>query len=74
MASRTMEPPVAEVTENDSISAYGNARSTIQGKPLSAETLRKIHAYWRACNYLSLGMILKTAVSPGHRPADQCFR
>ena len=26
-------------------------------KPLSAEDLRKIHAYWRACNYLAVGMI-----------------
>jgi len=25
--------------------------------PLSAEELRKIHAYWRACNYLAVGMI-----------------
>jgi len=24
---------------------------------LEAEALRKIHAYWRACNYLGLGMI-----------------
>ena len=40
-----------------SISAYGTARSTVQGAPLSEETLRKTDAYWRACNYLSLGMI-----------------
>jgi hypothetical protein len=34
MASRTMEPPpVIEPTEEDSLSAYGAARSTIQGKP-----------------------------------------
>src|SRR5579863_10490013 len=26
-------------------------------KPLSAEELRKIHAYWRAANYLSVGQI-----------------
>ncbi len=25
--------------------------------PLTAEELRKIHAYWRACNYLAVGMI-----------------
>src|SRR5712692_4266644 len=25
--------------------------------PLSVEQLRKINAYWRACNYLSAGMI-----------------
>jgi xylulose-5-phosphate/fructose-6-phosphate phosphoketolase len=28
-----------------------------QTKPLSDEELRKIHAYWRACNYLAVGMI-----------------
>lgn len=26
-------------------------------KPLDRESLRKIHAYWRACNYLAAGMI-----------------
>jgi len=26
-------------------------------KPLSAEELQKINAYWRACNYLAVGMI-----------------
>jgi xylulose-5-phosphate/fructose-6-phosphate phosphoketolase len=45
------------VDEQVSLSAYGKARSTITGSPLSAEELRKIDAYWRACNYLSLGMI-----------------
>ena len=30
---------------------------SIQTKPLSAEELRKIHAYWRAANYLSVGQI-----------------
>jgi xylulose-5-phosphate/fructose-6-phosphate phosphoketolase len=47
----------AAQNERRSISAYGKARSTIQGTPLSADDLRKTHAYWRACNYLSLGMI-----------------
>jgi xylulose-5-phosphate/fructose-6-phosphate phosphoketolase len=54
MATKTAEPPVIHATENDSISAYGPARSTIQERPLTAEALRKIHAYWRACNYMSL--------------------
>jgi xylulose-5-phosphate/fructose-6-phosphate phosphoketolase len=50
--------PVAEVEVMDkNLSAYGPARSTISGKPLSAEEVRKIQAYWRACNYLTLGMI-----------------
>jgi xylulose-5-phosphate/fructose-6-phosphate phosphoketolase len=54
---KTMEPPAVEAQPKDSLSAYGTARSTIHGKPLGAEALRKTHAYWRACNYLSLGMI-----------------
>ena len=63
MASRPMEiksksfPPIPEPKAGESLSAYGTARSTVQGQPLTAEALRKIDAYWRACNYLSLGMI-----------------
>jgi xylulose-5-phosphate/fructose-6-phosphate phosphoketolase len=55
------------------LSAYGPARSTVQGAALSPEELRKTHAYWRACNYLSLGMIylqgnplLKEPLKPEH--------
>jgi xylulose-5-phosphate/fructose-6-phosphate phosphoketolase len=44
----------AEISE---ISPYAPTRSTIPGNPLSAEELRKTEVYWRACNYLSLGMI-----------------
>ena len=40
---------------------------------MSPEALRKTHAYWRACNYLSLGMIylqdnplLKEPLKPEH--------
>ncbi len=44
-------------SEMKALSAYGSARSTIQGAPLSPDELRKTEAYWRACNYLSLGMI-----------------
>jgi xylulose-5-phosphate/fructose-6-phosphate phosphoketolase len=40
-----------------SLSAYGSARSTVAGSPLGTDELRKTDAYWRACNYLSLGMI-----------------
>src|SRR5499426_2647746 len=47
----------AEAAERRSLSAYGKARSTVRGTPLSAEELRKTDAYWRACNYLALGMI-----------------
>src|SRR5277367_5867878 len=51
--------PVAEAEEPSTLalSAYGQARSTIQGSPLGSEELRKIDAYWRACKYLALGMI-----------------
>ena len=44
----------AEISE---LSPYSPTRSTITGTPLSAEELRKTETYWRACNYLSLGMI-----------------
>jgi xylulose-5-phosphate/fructose-6-phosphate phosphoketolase len=44
----------AEILE---LSPYAPTRSTIKDKPLSAEELRKTEIYWRACNYLSLGMI-----------------
>ena len=46
-----------EQTSSDSLSAYGAARSTVSGSPLSSSELRRIDAYWRACNYLALGMI-----------------
>src|SRR5260221_1707062 len=39
------------------ISAYGTARSTVQGAPLSSEELREIDEYWRASLYLCLGML-----------------
>ncbi len=67
--------PVAEAQapSTTSLSAYGQARSTIQGSPLSSEELRKTHAYWRACTYLALGMIylqdnplLKEPLKPEH--------
>jgi len=41
----------------DELSAYGVARSTIKGSPLTEEESRKTHAYWKACNYLAVGMI-----------------
>ena len=42
---------------NESISAYGTARSTVKGAPLSPKELDNIDAYWRATLYLSLGML-----------------
>lgn len=50
-------PVYSEGSVPASLSAYGPARSTIQGSPLGSEELQKTHAFWRACNYLMLGMI-----------------
>ena len=67
----TISAPAAP--ETSSLSAYGKARSTVQGTPLSREALRQIHAYWGACAYLALGMIylqdnplLKEPLKPEH--------
>jgi xylulose-5-phosphate/fructose-6-phosphate phosphoketolase len=49
--------PVEETTSDPALSAYGIARSTVSGTPLTADELRRTHAYWQACNYLALGMI-----------------
>jgi XFP N-terminal domain len=35
----------------------GEASKATAAGPLFAEELRKIHAYWRAANYLSVGQI-----------------
>ncbi|HME36506.1 MAG TPA: phosphoketolase family protein [Candidatus Sulfotelmatobacter sp.] len=43
--------------EISSLTPYGETRSTIAGNPLSSDELRATDTYWRACNYLSLGMI-----------------
>ncbi len=43
--------------QESSISAFGMARATIEGAPLLPEELKKTDAYWRACNYLILGML-----------------
>jgi xylulose-5-phosphate/fructose-6-phosphate phosphoketolase len=40
-----------------SISAYREARSTLEGKPLDAEQVRKMDAYFRASMYLCLRML-----------------
>ena len=67
MATIAVEKP------GNALSPYGPARSSVQGTPLSPEELRKTHAYWRACNYLMLGMIylqdnpfLKEPLKPEH--------
>ena len=67
--------PVIETEQrsSNSLSAYGMARSTISGSPLSPSEQKKIDAYWRACKYLALGMIylqdnplLKEPLKPEH--------
>ncbi len=47
----------AESRGIQALSAYGKARATVQGTPLSAEELRKTDAFWRACTYVILGML-----------------
>jgi xylulose-5-phosphate/fructose-6-phosphate phosphoketolase len=47
----------AIATAPNNLSCYGVARSTISGSPLGDEEARTTHAFWRACNYLALGMI-----------------
>ena len=44
-------------TDARSISAYGPARSSVQGSPLEAAELRRMQAYWNATLYMSVGMI-----------------
>jgi xylulose-5-phosphate/fructose-6-phosphate phosphoketolase len=55
MATFDIQPQA--VQGGESISAYGPARATIQGAPLSADELGKIDAYWQASLYLCLGML-----------------
>src|SRR5579863_6240886 len=45
-----VRPPVAPRRK-------GMATSTIEGSPLSDEELHRTDAFWRACNYLALGML-----------------
>ncbi len=72
-ATTTPKEPSTDGEPAASISAFGNARSTVPGSPLSAEEARKIDAFWRACNYLALGMtylkanpLLKEPLKPEH--------
>src|SRR5215510_2033236 len=48
---------VASGSAVNKLSAYGAARSTITGAPLNDAQAQKTHAFWRACNYLAVGMI-----------------
>jgi xylulose-5-phosphate/fructose-6-phosphate phosphoketolase len=40
-----------------SASSAGSVKLPSPAGPLSSEELQKIHAYWRAANYLSVGQI-----------------
>jgi xylulose-5-phosphate/fructose-6-phosphate phosphoketolase len=40
-----------------SISTARSKASATGAQPLTAEELRRMHAWWRACNYLAVGMI-----------------
>jgi xylulose-5-phosphate/fructose-6-phosphate phosphoketolase len=42
---------------DETIIAYGPARSTVEGAPLSTDDLRRIDAYWQTSLYLCLGML-----------------
>jgi xylulose-5-phosphate/fructose-6-phosphate phosphoketolase len=53
----TSTRPEMTVHGNESISAYGPARATIKGTPLSPDELSKIDAYWQASLYLCMGML-----------------
>lgn len=62
-----------ESQATQSISAYGKARSTVTGAPLSDDVVKKMNEYWRACNYLALGMtylkanpLLREPLKPEH--------
>jgi len=46
----------------------GSAEVSQAERPLSAEELRKMHAYWRAANYLSVGQIYLYANPLLHEP------
>ena len=52
------------------LSAFGPARSTVQGAPLSTEEAKTTDAYWRACNYLALGMIYLQRQPPAEGAAE----
>ncbi|KAG9250558.1 phosphoketolase [Emericellopsis atlantica] len=45
------------MSDVESIKAFGPARSTVQGAPLSAEEIKDYNDYFKASCYLALGMI-----------------
>ncbi len=64
---------VMDDTTKDALSPFGRARATVEGAPLGEAELGQVDAFWRACNYLALGMIylqenplLRERLSPEH--------
>src|SRR5881394_2778086 len=64
---------VASQSAVNQLSSFGVARSTVTGAPLTDDEARATHAFWRACNYLAVGMIylqdnplLRQALKPEH--------
>jgi xylulose-5-phosphate/fructose-6-phosphate phosphoketolase len=53
-----------------SASTTGAAKAAQSKQPLSPEELRKVHAYWRAANYLSVGQIYLFANPLLHEPLE----
>ena len=53
-----------------SASTTGTAKAAQSKQPLSPEELRKVHAYWRAANYLSVGQIYLFANPLLHEPLE----
>ena len=53
-----------------SASTTGTAKAAQSRQPLSPEELRKVHAYWRAANYLSVGQIYLFANPLLHEPLE----
>ena len=68
MKATLERPPV-----DQSLSAFGPARATLEGAPLKSEELQALQTFWRASNYLAVGMIylqdnplLKDPLKPEH--------
>ncbi|MGE0824357.1 MAG: phosphoketolase [Candidatus Binatia bacterium] len=71
-----MATVTTEIPADGAISAYGPARSTVKGAPLSPDEVEQIDAYWRASLYLCVGMLylkenplLREPLKPEHTKA-----
>jgi phosphoketolase len=57
-----------------SLRALGTARATITGTPLSAKGVERLNAFWRARDYLALGIYLPPDTSCLLSVANHCLR